>query len=240
MILNFNYLVKKLQLRTNIISRIGRNNKGRQVCFTKQKKKNNLNLLLNLNFRIKNLSLVIGLKLLPNQFKFFSLVYTLEGGFFHLPANINIKLFSFIYLKTSYKTLSNVFPHPFCAFIFQLKNLSKVSFIENIPGKGGKYVKSAGSYAVLTKLNFNNHLACLLLPSGISKYFSIYSLVILGSVLLNRNNLITNTKSGFWRNLGIKPKVRGVAKNPVDHPHGGRTKSIKYPRTPWGKTTKFK
>ena len=40
--------------------------------------------------------------------------------------------------------------------------------------------------------------------------------------------------------LGKKPKVRGVAKNPTDHPHGGRTKAIKYPRTPWGKTTKFK
>ena len=51
---------------------------------------------------------------------------------------------------------------------------------------------------------------------------------------------MNNTKSGYWRALGIKSTVRGVAKNPVDHPHGGRTKSIKYPRTPWGKTTKFK
>jgi large subunit ribosomal protein L2 len=40
--------------------------------------------------------------------------------------------------------------------------------------------------------------------------------------------------------LGKKSIVRGVAMNPVDHPHGGRAKSIKYPRTPWGLTTKYK
>jgi large subunit ribosomal protein L2 len=51
---------------------------------------------------------------------------------------------------------------------------------------------------------------------------------------------LTNTRSGYWRNFGLKPHVRGVARNPVDHPHGGRAKSIKYPRTPWGKTTKYK
>ena len=50
----------------------------------------------------------------------------------------------------------------------------------------------------------------------------------------------TNGKAGYWRSFGIKSLVRGVAMNPVDHPHGGRTKSIKYPQTPWGKTTKFK
>jgi large subunit ribosomal protein L2 len=49
-----------------------------------------------------------------------------------------------------------------------------------------------------------------------------------------------NGKAGYWKIYGKKPLVRGVAMNPVDHPHGGRGKSIKYPRTPWGKTTKFK
>jgi large subunit ribosomal protein L2 len=43
---------------------------------------------------------------------------------------------------------------------------------------------------------------------------------------------LTNNKSGFWRKFGSKSVVRGVAKNPVDHPNGGRTKSIKTPKTP--------
>ena len=73
------------------------------------------------------------------------------------------------------------------------------------------------------------------------KTFSIFSLASNGRAnlyILKKN--FKNTKSGFWRKKGFKPTVRGVAMNPVDHPHGGRTNSIKYPRTPWGKTTKFK
>jgi large subunit ribosomal protein L2 len=50
----------------------------------------------------------------------------------------------------------------------------------------------------------------------------------------------TNVKSGYWRSFGVKPIVRGVAMNPVDHPHGGRTKAVRYQRTPWGHTTKYK
>jgi large subunit ribosomal protein L2 len=49
-----------------------------------------------------------------------------------------------------------------------------------------------------------------------------------------------NGKAGYWRSFGLKSIVRGVAMNPVDHPHGGRTKAVKYPRTPWGHTTKYK
>jgi len=60
----------------------------------------------------------------------------------------------------------------------------------------------------------------------------MYSIGSLGSVALSENNKVFNTKSGFYRNNGVKAQVRGVAMNPVDHPHGGRTKAIKYQRTP--------
>jgi large subunit ribosomal protein L2 len=49
-----------------------------------------------------------------------------------------------------------------------------------------------------------------------------------------------NTKAGYWRSFGVKSIVRGVAMNAVDHPHGGRTKSVKTPQTPWGFVTKKK
>jgi large subunit ribosomal protein L2 len=62
----------------------------------------------------------------------------------------------------------------------------------------------------------------------------------LKELYLKENKNFSNGKAGYWRLFGVKPLVRGVAMNPVDHPHGGRTKSIRYPRTPWGKTTKFK
>lgn len=86
----------------------------------------------------------------------------------------------------------------------------------------------------------NHHVAVVKLPSGVRKFFSMYSIMTDGRCALRLKRKFSNTKSGYWRSYGQKPHVRGVARNPVDHPHGGRTKSIKYPRTPWGKTTKFK
>ena len=49
---------------------------------------------------------------------------------------------------------------------------------------------------------------------------------------LRDKRLVRNTKAGFYKSFGVKVKVRGVAMNPIDHPHGGRTKAIKNPRTP--------
>jgi large subunit ribosomal protein L2 len=129
---------------------------------------------------------------------------------------------------------------PSLFLIYKIKRLSKVSLLELFPGSGIQYARSSGSYAKLIKLDLPAHVATIQLPSGVKKVFSIYSLVSLGSVSLKIKKKITNTKSGFYRVFGKKSMVRGVARNPVDHPHGGRTKSIKYPRTPWGKTTKFK
>jgi large subunit ribosomal protein L2 len=68
----------------------------------------------------------------------------------------------------------------------------------------------------------------------------MYAFASVGRVLFKENRNFLNSKAGYWRGFGFKPTVRGVAMNPVDHPHGGRTNSIKYPRTPWGKTTKYK
>jgi large subunit ribosomal protein L2 len=63
---------------------------------------------------------------------------------------------------------------------------------------------------------------------------------MLNKISLSEHSNMSNGKAGYWRSFGSKSLVRGVAMNPVDHPNGGRTKSIKYPRTPWGKTTKYK
>lgn len=124
--------------------------------------------------------------------------------------------------------------------IFMLKKFTKISNLELIPGKGVQYARSAGCFAKITKVNSNHQTALIQLPSGVHKFFSIHGVGVAGASALRLKRKTQNTKSGFWRTFGLKPRVRGVARNPVDHPHGGRTKSIKYPRTPWGKTTKFK
>lgn len=118
--------------------------------------------------------------------------------------------------------------------------MMRISFLSSLPNKKIQYIKSSGSYGILIHLNMLNHTAIVKLPSGIKKIFSIYTLASFGAVSLSVKKKLCNTKSGFWKTFGKKSIVRGVARNPIDHPHGGRTKSIKYPRTPWGKTTKFK
>ena len=81
-------------------------------------------------------------------------------------------------------------------------------------------------------INLKQHVALIKLPSGVRKYFSVYSIALADVSSLPLKKKILTRQSGFLRGIGKKMKVRGVAKNPVDHPHGGRTKSIKYPRTP--------
>tara|TARA_B100000787_G_scaffold82863_1_gene61061 strand:+ start:7433 stop:7678 length:246 start_codon:yes stop_codon:yes gene_type:complete len=74
--------------------------------------------------------------------------------------------------------------------------------------------------------------ALVKLPSGVKKVFSTFSLGSLGKVATPENRKSTNTSAGFYKKHGKKSKVRGVAMNPIDHPHGGRAKAIRYQRTP--------
>ena len=113
-----------------------------------------------------------------------------------------------------------------------IKRLSRVSLLELYPGKSIQYIRSSGCSGKLIKFDFEKHTALIQLPSGVRKKFSVYSLGSFSNVSFIQKKQISNTKAGFYKNYGKKSVVRGVAMNPVDHPHGGRTKSIKYPRTP--------
>ena len=77
-------------------------------------------------------------------------------------------------------------------------------------------------------------------PSGLIKEISNKSFGTLGGVSNPQHNLISIGKAGRNRWLGIRPSVRGIAMNPVDHPHGGRTNGGMPPVTPWGIPTKGK
>lgn len=124
--------------------------------------------------------------------------------------------------------------------LLKIPFLTSVSHLQLSPGKKAKFSRSLGSSAVI--LRKNNHLSsCVVkLPSGVRKVFSLFSQCSIEP----RDNLFIKLMNSPRTKLphykGDAPRSRGVAKNPVDHPHGGRTKSIKYPRTPWGKTTKYK
>lgn len=111
--------------------------------------------------------------------------------------------------------------------------------IEMKPGKGGQIARSAGTYAQL--VGRDRGLVIVRLGSGEQRYIRGECMGTVGAVS-NPDNANTNLgKAGRNRWLGKRPLTRGVAKNPVDHPHGGgegRTSGGRHPVTPWGKPTK--
>ena len=111
--------------------------------------------------------------------------------------------------------------------------------IEMTPGTGGKLVRSAGTAAQLMAKTEEH--ATLKMPSGEIRMLPLSCWATVG-VLGNADyKNISWGKAGRTRNRGIRPTVRGMAMNPVDHPHGGgegRSKSGSHPMTPWGKGCK--
>lgn len=158
-----------------------------------------------------------------------------NGSYTYTLKNIKNNVFSYYYLKYH---LSHKFSQFSLFFLFFLKKLIKINLIEYKPGDGIKYSRSLKSSSKIIQFNKNNYTSLILLPSKLKKIISIFSIVSFSNI--DSFNPLRLNKAGFWKTKGYKQTVRGVAMNPVDHPHGGRTKSIKHQRTPWGKTTKLK
>jgi large subunit ribosomal protein L2 len=113
--------------------------------------------------------------------------------------------------------------------------------VELKPGKGGQVARSAGSYAQL--VGRDQGWAILRLNSGEQRVVHGSCFATVGAVSNPDHGNINLGKAGRNRWLGKRPHNRGVAMNPVDHPHGGgegRTSGGRHPVTPWGKPTKGK
>ncbi|MBT8132065.1 MAG: 50S ribosomal protein L2, partial [Gammaproteobacteria bacterium] len=111
--------------------------------------------------------------------------------------------------------------------------------IEMKPGKGAQIARSAGTSAQLAARE--GVYATLKLRSGEMRRIHIDCRAVIGEVGNDEHNLRKLGKAGAKRWRGVRPTVRGVAMNPVDHPHGGgegRTSGGRHPVTPWGVPTK--
>jgi len=123
-----------------------------------------------------------------------------------------------------------------------LKNIPVGTTIHNVelyPGHGGQIARSAGSGAQL--LAKEGEYAHVRMPSGEVRLVSLRCKATIGQVGNLEHENISVGKAGRSRWLGLRPKVRGVAMNPVDHPHGGgegKTSGGRHPVTPWGVPTK--
>lgn len=123
-----------------------------------------------------------------------------------------------------------------------LANIPVGTMVHNIelkPGKGGQLVRAAGAAAQL--MAKEGDYAQLRLPSGEVRLVSLQCKATVGQVSNIEHENITIGKAGRKRWMGVRPTVRGVVMNPVDHPHGGGEGKSPIgrpsPVTPWGKPT---
>jgi len=116
---------------------------------------------------------------------------------------------------------------------------STVHCIELKPGKGAQIARSAGTSAQLVAREGQH--ATLRLRSGEMRKVPVECRAVIGEVSNSEHSLRSLGKAGASRWRGVRPTVRGVAMNPVDHPHGGgegRTSGGRHPVSPWGMPTK--
>src|SRR5207342_3129245 len=116
---------------------------------------------------------------------------------------------------------------------------STVHCVEMMPGKGAQLARSAGTSVQL--LAREGSYAQLRLRSGEIRKVHLDCRATIGEVGNEEHSLESIGKAGAQRWRGIRPTVRGVAMNPIDHPHGGgegRTAAGQHPVSPWGMLTK--
>jgi large subunit ribosomal protein L2 len=122
--------------------------------------------------------------------------------------------------------------------VTSLKNIPIGSYIHNVeltPGSGGQLVRTAGNYAQLVALKDNS--VTIQLISGRLITLNEECRATIGKVSNAEHSSYKAGKAGISRMLGRRPTVKGEAMNPVDHPHGGRTRGGRVSVTPWGKIT---
>jgi large subunit ribosomal protein L2 len=125
-----------------------------------------------------------------------------------------------------------------------LKSIPVGTIVHNVelkPGKGGQLARAAGTYCQI--VGRDQGYAQIKLASGELRIVRSDCMATIGAVSNPDNSNVVIAKAGRNRWLGVRPSVRGVAMNPIDHPHGGgegRTSGGRHPVTPWGKPTKGK
>ena len=191
----------------------------------------------------KNISIVSSISLCRRHKTFVGLLTYSNGAMISIPLFSGAFLNQYVNVR-EYKKTPNI--HMFS--LFSTGSTTPIAYVNitscffNIMYSFGKFswfCKAAGTFCTVIRINFDKGLCTVKIPSLKYKTLHESTYVMLGR---NSNTLpkgIRLGKAGVNINKGFRPAVRGVAKNPVDHPHGGRTKSNSPERTPWGKVAKY-
>ena len=213
----------------------GRNNHGRLTSFRKgggHKRKYRL-----VDFKRTDLvkGIVRAISYDPNRSAFIAEIHSMDNKFFYILAPHGLKVNDVVESGENVpKRIGNTLP---------LRNIPVGTLIHNIelkPGSGGKYARAAGSFATLLQ-HVDENYALVRLKSSEQRLVPIDCCATIGTVSNLDHHNVSLSKAGRSRWLGRRPVVRGVAMNPIDHPHGGgegKTSGGRPSVSPWGKLTK--
>lgn len=233
-------------LTSGLTKKAGRNSFGRITSFHKgggHKRKYRF-----IDFKrqlYNNKATVLKIEYDPNRSSFIALVQYESGALSYILAPQNLKVGNTV--ESIFKIDSNSVNIDHSSHIgtsLPLFLVPKGTLIHNIelkPGKGGQVARAAGTYGKLIE-KYKNGYASVELSSGSIRLIPLHSIVTLGTVSNKENENVVLGKAGAGRWLNRRPTVRGVAMNPIDHPHGGgEGKSKGRPSvSKWGKLTKGK
>ena len=227
---------KNKKLIEKQISKSGRNNKGRITvrhrggCHKKHYRK----IDFKRNDKDNILAKVESIEYDPNRSSNIALLCYLDGERRYIICPKGLKIGSFIISGDDVPLkVGNSLP------IYNIPVGSNLHCLEIIPGKGAQIARSAGSYVIL--LSREGSYSQIRLRSGEIRLINIKCRATIGEVGNSEHGLRKMGKAGSIRWRGIRPTVRGVAMNPIDHPHGGgegRTGEARNPVSPWGVLSK--
>lgn len=232
-------MLKKLLKR--VYKSGGRNNQGRITVFTKSGGHKRLYRFVDFKQNMLNVTAkIMSVDYDPNRSANIALVLYSNGVFSYILAGETFKAGDFVRINLFYSDDFKGFQR---CLIGSMPLGSSFFNLELEPSQGGVLVRSAGCAGVLLKKMYERNLAVVKLPSSEYRLVSLNAFATLGVVSNSDHRLNKLYKAGQSRWLGVKPSVRGVAMNPIDHPHGGgqgKTSGGRPSVTPWGWYTKGK
>lgn len=231
-----NFLTNKIKnLTYGKHTKSGRNNTGKITVWHRGNQHARLYRKIDFSRKSTN-GIIIGLEYDPNRGAFLARVFDPDN-------NINNYILAPDKIKIGNVIRSNS-EHFIIGHSQKIRYIPTGSSIFNIskkPGGEGKFIRAPGNFGTLIKKTDTE--AEILFSSGQKKWFNINTLATIGTVSNCNKKFNKLKKAGQSRWLGKKPIVRGVAMNPVDHPHGGgegKTSGGRPSVTPWGNPTRGK
>lgn len=230
----------KLFLNMKISNKVGRNNEGSITVYTKSSRNKKLYRLIDFNRNIYNIpGIVYTTEYDPYRSSYISLIVYRNNICTYILSINNVCTGDII---NTYKTISKYYNKGDCANLLTLPVGSIIHNLEYLPTYGSIYIRSAGTYGKVLRRHTRTNTVLVLLPSKYTFYASIFSKATIGVLSNIHHKSIKLGKAGRSRWLGIKPNVRGVAMNPIDHPHGGgegKRSADAHKKSPWGKIHKW-